>query len=126
MPAMPSPQGQGVDVKGDMDSSTLHFIIGALAGAGMPVLARALRPGRTAGERGAAAQNPLSPQSIISTLSPSPQPGPDQGSLIDLLPMLAAKLGPRDSGLSIPSMPMSGFPGPALPGPSGRIGAPLF
>lgn len=104
-PPMPDlgPLGLLQQMGGDGGSGQpdLSFIIGMLAGAGLPVISRALKPGRSAGERQAGA-GPMSPQGLmqpITSLASTPVPG--QPSLLDMLPMLAGRLqqgqGPQSS-----------------------------
>jgi hypothetical protein len=80
------------------------FILGLLSGAGIPVLARALRPGRTEGERDAM---DLSPAQLIAQLQPMleetpPKPRP---TLMDILPALAAARGPGFQGIRPGGLP---------------------
>ena len=101
---------------GEQAKPEISLILGMLAGAGLPVISRALKAGRTTGER-AANSGPMSPKGILSQVSQvgqQDQAGPD--SLMDILPALIAKLGPGLSGLRMdPSlMPPRPMPPPGM------------
>jgi hypothetical protein len=97
---------------GEQAKPEISFILGMLSGAGLPVISRALKAGRTTGERAANA-GPMNPKAILSQISgQSDQAEPS--SLMDILPALIAKLGPGLSGLKMdpslaPPMPPPGM-----------------
>lgn len=103
MPPMPPADPQQGAGGGPSTNLGLDFLVGLLAGAGLPVISRALRPGRTPGERMATggAMNPRSMLDEVTSAMKSPSPL-GQPSLQDILPALAAKSGPGLSGMQIP------------------------
>lgn len=107
MPPMPPQMPQGAT-----QNLGLDFLVGLLAGAGLPVISRALRPGRTPGER-MATGGELNPRSMLDQVSgaiggsSSPQSPLGIPSLQDILPALAAKSGPGLQGMQIPPQMLS-------------------
>jgi len=105
MPGGPPPMSQSPDQGGSANLG-LDFLVGLLAGAGLPVISRALRPGRTPGER-MATGGEMNPRSMLDTVASGIGGGGKPGglgvpSMSDILPALAAKMGPGQQGMQIP------------------------
>lgn len=115
--AMPPSPPQ--DQAGGQANLGLDFLVGLLAGAGLPVISRALRPGRTPGER-MATGGEMNPRSMLDQVSSAVTGGGGGSplgmpSLQDILPALAAKAGPGQQGMQIPPQMLAMLQGSGTP-----------